>query len=84
MTIQLSEKHQEWLRRQVAAGAFTSLDEAVTAAVQRMMLDDGIDDDDLMWAKPLIEEGIAQLDGGQTHSHEDVFTHLESVIAKRR
>jgi predicted transcriptional regulator len=38
-----------------------------------MMLDDGPDDDDLAWAKPLVEEGLAQLDRGESFSHEDVF-----------
>jgi antitoxin ParD1/3/4 len=84
MRIELDEKYREWLRARVAAGDYASMEEAVAAAIERMMLDDGPDDDDLAWAKPLVDEGVAQLDRGETFSHEDVFAHVASAIASRR
>ncbi len=83
MQIELDEKHKEWLRARVTAGDYSSIEAAVAAAIQRMMLDDDIDDDDLSWAKPLIEEGLAELDRGESYSHEEVFAHVRGVIASR-
>jgi predicted transcriptional regulator len=83
MRIQLDDRYQEWLRARVAAGEYATIEQAVAAAIQRMMLDDGADDDDAS-ARPLVEEGLSQLDRGESYSHEDVFAHIEGVIASRR
>lgn len=48
------------------------------------MLDDELADEDLTWAKPLIEEGIGHVDRGESHSHDEVFAHVKGVIASRR
>jgi antitoxin ParD1/3/4 len=83
MRIDLDDKYREWLRARIAAGDYATIEEAVAAAIERMMLDDGPDDDDA-WARPLVEEGLSQLDRGESFSHEDVFAHIEGVIASRR
>ena len=75
MSIMLTKEHEDWLRAKVAAGEFASLDEAVKAAVQRLIIDD-----DLMWAEPLAAEGLAQLERGERVSHEEVFTNLQRLI----
>jgi Arc/MetJ-type ribon-helix-helix transcriptional regulator len=81
MSIMLTKEHEDWLRAKVAAGEFASLDEAVKSAVQRLIIDDERDDDDdLMWAKPLAAEGLAQLERGECLSHEEVFTSLQRLI----
>jgi antitoxin ParD1/3/4 len=84
MTITLSKPHEHWLREQVDAGAFPSLDAAVGAAVERMMLEDDLSDDELMWVKPLVDEGLAQLERGEVKSHEEVFAHLRRIIDEHR
>ena len=81
MSIMLTKEHEDWLRAKVAAGEFASLDEAVKAAVQRLIIDDERDDDDdLMWAEPFAAEGLAQLERGERVSHEEVFTNLQRLI----
>lgn len=60
-----TQTHDDWLRQQVEAGAFPSLDAAVASAVDRLMIDDDLSDDDLMWAKPLVDEALAQLARGR-------------------
>ena len=81
MSILLTKEHEDWLRAKVAAGEFASLDEAVKAAVQRLIIDDERDgDDELMWAEPFAVEGLAQLERGEHMSHEEVFTSLQRLI----
>jgi Arc/MetJ-type ribon-helix-helix transcriptional regulator len=80
MTIALTKTQIDWLQEQVDAGAFESLDDAVSAAVQHLMLDDGLEDADLEWAKTLIDEGAAQLDRGKSYTHEQVFGYLKEIL----
>ena len=84
MPIALSKSQQEWLRAAVGAGSFASIDEAIATAVQRMIVDDGMDDAELDWAQPLLNQGLAELDRGHSFSHDDVFAHVEAIIGARK
>ena len=80
MSIQLTKEHEDWLLGQVAAGRFSSLEEAVAEAI------DGLksDGDDLAWAKPLVEEGVAELDRGEAIPAEEVFARIEARLRATR
>ena len=62
MTIQLSPEQQQWLEAQVAAGHFSSLEQAVAVAIADLM---ATAEDDLDWAKPLVDEAIASVERGE-------------------
>ena len=62
MTIQLSPEQQQWLEAQVAAGHFSSLEQAVAVAIADLM---ATVEDDLDWAKPLVDEAIASVERGE-------------------
>ena len=77
MQIQLTKEHEDWLREQVAAGRFPSLEEAVAEAI------DGLKNEDLAWARPLVEEGLAELDRGESLPADEVFARIEArLLAK--
>lgn len=77
MQIRLTKEHEDWLREQVAAGRFASLEEAVAEAI------DGLKDEDLAWAKPLVAEGLAELDRGEALPADEVFARIEArLLAK--
>jgi antitoxin ParD1/3/4 len=80
MNIQLSKEHEEWLRGQVAAGRFSSLEDAVGEAI------DGLrgQGDDFAWAKPLVEEGLAELGRGEAIPAEEVFARVEARLRATR
>ena len=59
MNIPLTPAQEDWLKEQVAAGRFASLEEAVANAVAQLQAQDAVDDG---WAKPLIEEPLQALD----------------------
>ena len=77
MQIQLTKEHEDWLRAQVADGRFSSLDEAVAEAIDFLKSSD----DDLAWAKPLVDEGLAELDRGEAGPAEEVFARIRRAIA---
>jgi antitoxin ParD1/3/4 len=82
--IELTPEHEDWIRREVAAGRYTSVDQAIGTALARFIADEespGAFDEDLDWAKPLIEEGIADADAGRLLTADEV---MEQVRARLR
>ena len=41
-----------------------------------------LDRADLSWAKPHIEEGLADLEAGRVHPAEDVFAEIRAMFAR--
>lgn len=82
MQITLTPEHEEWLRSQLAAGRFSSLDEAVAIAIEQLKAD-SLDDDDLEWAKPLVEEGLAELERGESLPASEVFARIEARLREK-
>jgi len=62
MNIPLPRDQEDWLKAQVAAGRFASLEEAIASAVAGLRAQEAIDDS---WAKPLIDEALEALDRGE-------------------
>jgi antitoxin ParD1/3/4 len=79
MQVQLTKEHEEWLRKQVAAGRFSSLDEALAEAIDSLK----VEDEELGWARPLVEEGLAELDRGEALPAEEVFARIEARLRQK-
>jgi len=77
MTIQLSPEQQQWLEDQVAAGHFSSLDQAVAVAIADLM---ATVEDDLDWAKPLVDEAAAELDRGEGVPADEAFARIRKSL----
>lgn len=79
MLVQLTKEHEDWLRAQVAAGRFSSLEEAIAEAINSLKGED----DELAWAKPLVAEGLAELDRGEAIPAEEVFARVEARLREK-
>ena len=77
MTIQLSPEQQQWLEAQVAAGHFSSLEQAVAVAVADLM---ATIEDDLAWAKPLVDEAAAQLARGERVAAGEALARIRKSL----
>ena len=72
MPITLTPEQEAWIQAHVATGDFASIEEAA-----RQLIDDRIaelaadDDDDLEWAKPLLEEARASIARGDVLTLEE-------------
>ena len=72
MRIELESKIEALLQRQVAAGHFATVEEAVTAAILGVPLnDDALGD--LTWAAPYLREADDTIARGHTVSEEESF-----------
>jgi antitoxin ParD1/3/4 len=77
MTIQLSPEQQRWLEAQVEAGHFPSLEQAVAVAIADLM---AAVEDDLEWAKPLVDEAIAAVDRGEGIPSDEAWVRIRNFI----
>ncbi len=84
MPITLTPDQEAWLQAHVATGDFASIEEAA-----RQLLDERIaeiaaeDDDDLEWAKPLLDEARASVARGDILTLEEHRARNATRRAKR-
>lgn len=77
MNISLPPEQLEWLKAQVAAGNFASIEEALVLAVDGLK---AAQEDDLSWAKPYVDEAREEVARGETLSGEEFFKRLDARI----
>ncbi len=81
MNIKLPIEQQRWLEAEVAAGHFGSIDEALAVAVADLM---AIQDDDLAWAKPYVDQARGSVARGDVLSGDEFFKRLEAKLETLR
>jgi antitoxin ParD1/3/4 len=81
MNISLPKEQLEWLQAEVAAGHFSSIDEALSVAVADLK---ALSEDDLAWAKPYVDEAREQVARGETLSEAEFFAWLDARIEALR
>jgi antitoxin ParD1/3/4 len=81
MNISLPKDQLEWLKAEVAAGHFESIDEAISVAVADLRI---LRDDDFAWAKPYVEEARASVARGEVISGEEFLKNLDAKIESLR
>ena len=77
MNITLPAEQLRWLEAEVAAGRFSSIDDAVAVAIAELM---SIDNDDLAWAKPYVEQARASVARGDVMSGDEFFKRLDRKL----
>jgi antitoxin ParD1/3/4 len=71
MTISLTPEQQAWIVARVARGDFASVEAAVRQLIDERIAEQSIEDDDLAWAKPLVDEAIAGAERGDVITLEE-------------
>ena len=80
MKIEISAEHAEALKAAVSAGTFASVDEAVSAALDQLLFVG----EDLSWAKPLVDEALAEKVRGEGIPISVLMSKLESRLLRLR
>ena len=78
MIINLPSEQETWLRAQVEQGVYASVDDAVRAMIAEHI---AFADDDLAWAKSLVDEGLADAEAGRVVSAAESTAH-RNITAK--
>lgn len=78
MNITLSAEQERWLRKRIANGEFHSVDDAIRQLIADRMI---TDDDDMAWAKPLVDEARAAVARGDASSLEEAERDIDRTLA---
>ena len=85
MDIRLKPETEEWLKAQVAEGHFVSVEDAVESLViEHQLTQAQLDSADLSWAKPYIDEGLADIEAGRTVPAEQVYAEFRAKFSRSR
>lgn len=71
-------EQQAWLDARVASGEFASAEEAIAHLIDIAIAED---DDDLAWAKPLVDEARAEVERGEIVTLEEMKAHHAALKA---
>jgi antitoxin ParD1/3/4 len=71
MKITLTSEQMAWIGARVARGEFPSADEAVRQLIDERIAERTMEDDDLSWAKPLVDRAVAEAERGDAISLDE-------------
>ncbi len=77
MNITLPAEQERWLKKRIANGEFQSAEDAVRQLIAERM----IVDDDMAWARPLVDEARAAIARGDKVSLEEAELDIDRVLA---
>jgi Arc/MetJ-type ribon-helix-helix transcriptional regulator len=78
MKIDLPADQKKWLEAEVAAGHFSSVEEALSIAISDLR---AAGQADLSWIKPYVDEARREAEAGNTIRGEDFLAELDQIIA---
>jgi antitoxin ParD1/3/4 len=88
MSITLTPEQEAWIKAHVANGDFASVEEAarqlIDDRIAELAHDAGDDHDDMAWAKPLVDEGLAALERGDFIALEEHRARNAARLAARK
>ncbi len=83
MTVSLTPEQVAWLSAHVARGDFSSIEEAVRQLIDERIAERGaMEDDDLAWAKPYVDEALAQAERGEVISWDEHRARNRARLAR--
>jgi antitoxin ParD1/3/4 len=81
MNISLTSDQEAWIDARVASGVFASAEDAVRQLLDDRVAELSIEEDDLAWAKPLVDEALAQVDRGEFLTREEHSARTAALLA---
>ena len=84
MTITLTQDQRDWIAGRIAEGEFASEEEAVRRLLDERIAERALLDDDLSWAKPYVDEALAQAERGEFITLEEFRARNSARIARFR
>ena len=72
MTITLRPDQEAWLEARVAGGDFASVEEAARQLIAERIAELALEEqDDMAWAKPFVDEALAEVERGEVITLEE-------------
>ena len=72
MTITLKPDQEAWIKTRVASGDFASIEEAAHQLIDEALVTRAlVENDDMAWAKPYVDEALAEVTRGEEITLEE-------------
>jgi len=85
MTISLTPEQQAWINARIERGEFTSIEEAVQQLIEERICERELEEiDDMAWAKPLVDEALAEVERGEFISIEEHQARMDARVASMK
>jgi antitoxin ParD1/3/4 len=85
MTITLHPDQIAWLEARVASGEFASLEEAARRLIDERIAERALEEsDDMTWAKPYVDEALAEVERGEVITLEEHEARNDARLAAMR
>ena len=85
MTVTLHPDQEEWLKTRVASGDFVSVEEAARQLIdERIAEREAEESDEMEWAKPYVDEALADVERGDVITLEEHEARNEARLAAMR
>ena len=82
MTITLDPDQQAWLEARVASGDFASVEEAARQLIAERIAEVALEEsDDMAWAKPYVDEALAEVERGEVITLEEHEARNDARLA---
>lgn len=81
MPITLTPEQEAWLGAHVASGDFATLEEGARRLLDERIAELSVANDDLTWAKPLVDEAREAVARGDIVSLENYKAHIAALLA---
>ncbi len=81
MTITLTPEQEAWCKAHVSRGDFASIEQAVQQLLDERIAERLIEEDDLAWAKPLVDEALEAVARGEVISLEEHEARTKARLA---
>ena len=82
MTITLDPDQEAWLRTRVAKGDFASVEDAARQLLAERIAELALEEnDDMAWAKPYVDEALAEVERGDVVSLEEHEARNDARLA---
>ena len=84
MTISLTPEQQAWISAHVARGEFASVEEAALQLIDERIAELAVLEDDLVWARPVVDEALAEVARGEFLTLEEHWARMDALVASMR
>ena len=82
MSISLSSEQQAWLQAHVERGDFSSVEEAARQLIDERIIERlAEEDDELVWAKPYVDEALIDVARGNVLTREQHETRMDALLS---
>jgi antitoxin ParD1/3/4 len=85
MTISLTPEQQAWIAAHVARGDFASVEDAARQLIDERIAERAVEEgDDLAWAKPYVDEALAEVARGNVLTRKEHEARIDTLLASMK